>query len=391
MRALLVLLALLPVAALAAKSPDTIRFATYNGSLYDEEGRLVERLRDGDEHARKVAAVIQHVRPDVLLLNEFDYDARGEAARIFQREYLGKPQYGQPAIRYRFRFLAPVNTGVPSGLDIDGDGRTTGPADAWGFGRHPGQYGMLVLSRFPIDAKRARTFRLLPRHRMPGALVPKRPDGTPFYADATWRALRLSSKSHWDLPIRTPHGRVHLLAHHPTPPVFDGPEDHNGTRNHDEIRFWADYVSPDRARSGWIVDDRGRPGGIAPGARFVVAGDFNADPHDGESVAGAARLLLDHPAVDARVVPTSAGAVESSRRVGGGNATHAGDPAADTGQFGPRIGNLRVDYVLPSRGLVVRDAAVFWPVSSATEATYSEASDHHLVWIDVAVAAERSR
>jgi endonuclease/exonuclease/phosphatase family metal-dependent hydrolase len=382
---LALLLPLLLAATPASAKPDTIRFATYNGSLYDEQGRLVERLRNGDDRARRVAAVIQHVRPDVLLLNEFDYDAAGAAATLFQREYLAKSQHGQRPIAYRYRFLAPVNTGVPSGLDVNGDGKTDGPADGWGYGSHPGQYGMLVLSRFPIDAKRARTFRLLPRHRMPGALAPRKPDGSPFYDDATWRKLRLSSKSHWDLPIRTPLGVVHFLAHHPTPPVFDGPEDHNGTRNHDEIRLFADYVSADRARSAWIVDDRGRAGGIEPGARFVIAGDFNADPVDGESVDRAAQQLLGHPAIDASVVPTSEGAVESARVAGGGNATQRGDPAADTGQFGPRIGNMRIDYVLPSRGLRVVDARVFWPLAGSPEAAYSEASDHHLVWIDVAV------
>ena len=35
---------------------------------------------------------------------------------------------------------------------------------------------------------------------------------------------------------------VRCALHHPTPPVFDGPDDHNGTRNHDEIRFWSDYI-----------------------------------------------------------------------------------------------------------------------------------------------------
>ena len=35
----------------------------------------------------------------------------------------------------------------------------------------------------------------------------------------------------------------HLLASHPTPPVFDGDEDRNGKRNHDEVRLIADYIN----------------------------------------------------------------------------------------------------------------------------------------------------
>jgi hypothetical protein len=54
-----------------------VRFATYNASLYEQtDGGLIARLEAGDDKARQIAAVIQHQRPDVLLLNEFDYDDR---------------------------------------------------------------------------------------------------------------------------------------------------------------------------------------------------------------------------------------------------------------------------------------------------------------------------
>ena len=83
---------------------------------------------------------------------------------------------------------------------------------------------------------------------MPGNLIP-----TPFYSPDEVEILRLSSKSHWDVPIQIGKKVVHFLVSHPTPPVFDGPEDRNGRRNHDEIRFWADYISPGKA--GYIYDD----------------------------------------------------------------------------------------------------------------------------------------
>ena len=54
--------------------------------------------------------------------------------------------------------------------------------------------------------------------------------------------LRLSCKIHWDVPVQIGSETVHFLVSHPTPPAFDGPEDRNGRRNHDEIRFWADYI-----------------------------------------------------------------------------------------------------------------------------------------------------
>ena len=364
-----------------------VRVATYNTSLYSEQaGGLVARLRAGDQAARNVAAVLQRVRPDVVLLNEFDYDAAGEAATLFQRRYLEQPQAGggEP-LHYPYRYLAPVNTGVPSGLDLDRDGKVGGEGrergnDAWGYGLHPGQYGMLVLSRHPIQASQVRTFQLLPWSAMPGARQPVDPGtGAPWYPEPVWRQLRLSSKSHWDVPVSTPLGTLHLLAAHPTPPVFDGPEDRNGRRNADEIRLWAEYVG--NRPAPWLCDDTGTCGGLAPGARFVIAGDYNADPHDGDSVPGAIRQLLEHPRINGDFVPRSRGAVERARERG---LPRQGDVASHTGDFGPRGGTLRLDYVLPSRNLAVRDGGVYWPEPGTPGAEVAGASDHYLVWVDVA-------
>lgn len=371
------------VEALELRPP--LRVATYNTSLYDEAaGGLIRRLEGDDAHARRIAAVLQHVRPDIVLLNEFDYDPAHRAADLFQRRYLDVAQGDRAPLHYPYRYLAPVNTGVPSGLDLDGDGRQgsegrTRGNDAWGYGLHPGQYGMLVLSRHPIDDEAVRTFQTLRWSALPDARQPRSPvDGTPWYPASVWSQLRLSSKSHWDVPVRTPLGTVHLLAAHPTPPVFDGPENRNGARNHDEIRLWAEYVSP--GPKPWLCDDRGLCGGLPGDARFVIAGDYNADPHDGEGLPGAIAQLLSHPRIDARVVPRSVGAVE---RAADRALPRNGDVGAHTGDFGAKAGTLRLDYVLPSRGLRVRDAGVFWPISGSPEAGITDASDHHLVWLDL--------
>ena len=99
---------------------------------------------------------------------------------------------------------------------------------------------------------------------------------------------------------------MHFLVSHPTPPVFDGPEDRNGRRNNDEIRFWADYITPG-ASSSYIYDDRGVVGGLKPGELFVIAGDQNSDPLDGDSIPGSIQQLLDHPLINTKVTPTSQG------------------------------------------------------------------------------------
>ena len=362
----------------------TLRVATYNGSLYDErDGGLVVRLQAGDEAARKIAAVIQHQRPDLLLLNEFDYDAAGRAADLFQQRYLGVSQSGQAPIEYAYRFIAPVNTGVPSGMDLDRNGKLGGGNDAWGFGMHPGQYGLLVLSRYPIDVDAVRTFQHFHWKDLPGARSPIDPkSGQAWYPPEVWSKLRLSSKSHWDVPVRTPIGRLHFLVHHPTPPVFDGAEDRNGVRNRDEIRVWAVYLAPRPAP--WLCDDAGRCGGLPADARFVIAGDHNADPLDGDSTGNPMAALLEHPRVLRYPAPRSEGAVTSATAAGGANLAQRGDPAEDTGEFGPKVGNLRLDYVLPSRGLSVLRSGVFWPPPGEPGSDWIDATDHHLVWLDLA-------
>nr|WP_313886872.1 endonuclease/exonuclease/phosphatase family protein [Saccharomonospora amisosensis] len=385
----MVLLVLAVPAAQAAPQRDSgVRFATFNASLNRaQQGRLLADLSTPDDpQAREVAEVIQRVRPDVLLLNEFDYVPGDAAVNAFRDNYLSLSQHGARPIDYPYAFTAPVNTGVPTGYDLDRDGRVGGGNDAHGFGQFEGQYGMVVLSRYPIDSARVRTFQRFRWSDLPGALLPDDP-ATPrpgdWYSPQILDVLRLSSKSHWDVPIRVDDRTVHLLAAHPTPPTFDGPEDRNGTRNHDEIRFWADYVTP--GKGDYIYDDAGGRGGLAPGQRFVVAGDYNADPADGDSVPGAIRRLLRAPRVH-DTCPASLGAAVAAREQGGANTEHETDPWLDTADFGDAApGNLRVDYVLPARGLGVRGDGVFWPVPGSALDRLGDASDHHLVWVDLRV------
>ncbi|MTG88069.1 endonuclease/exonuclease/phosphatase family protein [Cellulosimicrobium sp. BIT-GX5] len=372
----------------------TLRVATYNASLNRAAaGELEADLSTPDDpQAATIAEVLQRTRPDVVLLNEFDHVPDHRAVDLFRDHYLEVPQGGAQPIDYPYAYVAPSNTGVPSGFDLNDDGTVGGGDDAFGFGDFEGQYGMVVLSRYPIDTRGVRTFQHFLWKDMPGALLPDDP-ATPEPAD--WftpeelEVVRLSSKSHWDVPVRVGRQTVHVLASHPTPPTFDGPEDRNGRRNHDEIRFWADYVTPGKA-SRYVSDDAGRRGGLHPGESFVVLGDQNADPLDGDSVEAAIDQLLDHPRVQ-DPAPRSAGAVEAAALQGGANATHRGDPALDTADFADTApGNLRADYVLPSRDLRVRDAGVFWPVqadplSRLTGVFPFPSSDHRLVWVDLAV------
>ena len=142
----------LSLTAPAVAAPDRplqepVRFATFNASLNRfAEGDLLadlETVAAGGTVAQveAVLEIIERNDPDVLLVNEFDFDPA--AAELFAE-----------LADYPHHFTAPSNTGVPSGYDLNNDGTVGGPDDAYGFGFFPGQYGMLVLSRHPLPEAR---------------------------------------------------------------------------------------------------------------------------------------------------------------------------------------------------------------------------------------------
>lgn len=365
--------------AVAMDTPMSARFATFNVRELSSAklNQLDERGKGANKQLRSAAEVVQRVRPDILLINEIDFDAahRKNAAHFSQR-YLEVSQSGLASIHYPHIFFEPVNTGLRTDLDLDKDGKTGGPADAIGYGRYPGQYGMALFSKFPIDRKQARTFQKLLWKHVPGNLIPDGREGRPIlYSADDLKILRLSSKSHWVVPIKIRNVTLQVLCSHPTPPVFDGPEDRNGRRTFDEIRLLADLV---RGGSGtdYLVDDQGRRGPLKPGALFVILGDLNAEPVKDPAPYGrtAVSQILDLECVQ-DPLPRSAGAAS------GKTPGPPRYPERRTSNFG------RIDYVLPSVGLDILDAGVFWPKPSQSLSALvtgdRAASDHRLVWVDV--------
>ena len=339
---------LLALALAAPASAETLRVATFSPELTRKgPGLLLRDIRSGkDEQVAAVVQVIAAADADVLLLTGFDWDHDGAALSAFAEalDAAGAP--------YPHRFAGPPNSGVPTGLDLDGDGRDGTADDAQGFGFFTGAGGMAVLSRLALGEVTDHSAALW--RDQPGNLMPK---AAPEVAGVQ----RLSSTAHWNVPVAAGATTLHLLAFSATPPVFDDPRtDRNGRRNHDEIAFWARHL---------------------PDAPFVILGDFNLDPVDGDGRREAWDALSPHVQ---DLSPASEGGRAASQD--GANAVQKGDPALDTAQFaaadGP--GNLRVDHVLPARGLTVRGAGVLWPAPGAALAdTVAAASRHRLVWVDL--------
>lgn len=377
--------------------PDSPSTVTLRIALFNVEELSLEKLEQVDENGAgshpqllAAAAILERVRPEILVLQEIDFVAEEptRAARLFVERYLVR---GDDPLEYPHLFSAPTNTGLLSGHDLDDDGvvataedrgtRRHG-GDSWGYGTYPGQYGMALASRYPIAAEKARTFQTFRWRDLPGNHLP-----TEFYDEAERRELRLSSKSHWDVPVEVDETTLHLWISHPTPPAFDGAEDRNGRRNFDEIELWVEYLDGSPA----LYDDDGLPGGFAPeenDAPFVIAGDLNARPdaeptYDGRT---AISQLLDHPEIqDTGSVCTSQGAAEHADQAAEDPPAH---PERSTAGF---LGGARVDYLLPRRGIEVVGGGVLWPAASEDPAGHrlaDEASDHRLVWLDLLLPSD---
>lgn len=340
--------ALILILAAAAGRADSLRIASFNTELSRDGPGLLLRdiLRGKDPQVAAVVAVIAAAQPDVLLLQGIDWDYENRAlAALAQR-------LAQAGAGYPHLLSLQPNAGLPppKPLDLDGDGCAGGPGDNQGYGRFRGQGGMALMSKLPIDRRAVRDLSDLLWQDLPQALLPRHADGSPYPSAAAQQVQRLSDTGHWVVPLLLVDGsRLQLMAFHAAPPVFDGPEDRNGRRNHDEIRLWQ-----------LLLD--GQLGAV-PAPPFVIAGDANLDPRRGEGLTTAIRNLLADPRLQD----------PQPRSSEGGSATVAWQNA----------GQMRVSYVLPSAGLQVTGAGVYWPGGPDHPAAL--ASRHRLVWVDIAL------
>jgi len=367
-------------------SDQPIRVALFN--IWELRSEKIETVdsngRGADPQLLAAAEVIAQVNPDVLVVQEIDH---GYASSSTEDASLETPTrrfvelYLDPDLGYDNVFVAPNNTGLLTGIDLDGDGSAATPADqgtrkhggdAFGYGTYPGEYSMAVISRVPLETEGVRTFQKFLWRDLTGHHMPEE-----HYNESARAIFRLSSKSHWDLPIEIAGQTVHLLISHPTPPGFDGDEDRNGRRNFDEIKLWADYLDD----HPWLIDDAGDAGGLPRDRAFVLLGDLNARPDSAESnydgVPAIAQLLEHSRVQDTAETLVSQGPhtlAEEGRPIG---------PPTSTAVFG---GGARIDYILPSHDLRVVDGGVFWPTPEEDPEgarAAAAASDHRLLWLDL--------
>lgn len=322
---------------------------------------MLRDLTAGDDPQVLAAlAAVAVAAPDILVLTQFDHDADLAALGVFV-DLLAERGVDLP-----HAYAVQSNAGLATGLDMDGDGTVGEARDAQGYGRFSGAGGLAVLSRWPIDSGAVRDLSGLLWRDVPGAVMPD-VGGVPFPSPEAAAVQRLSSTGHWIVPVQVPGGMVELMVWSATPPVFDGPEDRNGLRNRDELRLWTAVLD------GQL--------GAPPGDHFVIAGNANLDPADGEGLREAMAAFLADPRLT-DPMPESAGGAAAA------DPAQAGNPALDTADWaetGP--GNLRVSYVLPAVAWEVAGSGVLWPAPDAAMALSAEdliaAGPHRLVWVDL--------
>lgn len=331
---------------------EPLRIATYHTGMSARGPGvlLAELIAARNPQTEAALTVIAAIGADAVVLQDVDFDPGLVALNALA------DRLAAAGAVYPHRFALPPNRGVPTGLDLDGDGRLGGAGDAQGYGSFAGAGGMAILSRLPIDAAGVRDHSGFLWTDLPGARLP--PGMTP-----EGRALqRLATTGFWEVPLILPDGgRLRMLAYHAAPPAFGRG---NPERNHDETAFWL------RLLDGALPMP-------PPPAPFVILGTANTDPQDGDGPKDAIRALLTHPAVQD---PAPRGADHPA------DPAQTGDPALDTADHGRDRGGpgaLRVDYILPSAGLAIAASGVIWPDAGDPLAeTLATASRHRPVWVD---------
>ena len=271
----------------------TVRFATYNASLNRAAaGQLVSDLSTRDNaQARNIAEVLQRVRPDVVLLNEFDYVEGYEAVEPVpyattcevRSRAPGRSATRTPSPRRRTPASPAASTWTATARSAAATTRTgsvSSPASsAWSCSR----------------ATRSTRTGSAPSRRflwkdMPGALLPDDP-ATPqpgdWYSEEILEVFRLSSKSHWDVPVRVQGaGRCTCWPRTRLRRPSTAPRTATARRNHDEIRLLGRLRHaggrplhlrrrgpPRRAAARVPLRDHGRPERRPAGRRLGGRGD----------------------------------------------------------------------------------------------------------------------
>ena len=188
---------------------------------------------------------------------------------------------------------------------------------------------MAVYSKYPIDTDDVRTFQTLPleghaRRAAAGRPGHRRPPAD-WYSPAELDVFRLSSKSHWDLPHRRSAGAPSTSSS-ATRPRRSSTGRRTATAPATTTRSGSGPTTSRPAHVRLHLRRRRASSAVwRPGRSFVIAGDQNSDPLDGDSIPGSRSSSCSTTRGSTRRPRrTSAGAVEAAVLQGGANLDRTG-------------------------------------------------------------------
>lgn len=355
------------------KADEDLRVATLHADLVaegdtkDAAEQLASALRTGNHvKARVIARTVQMNAPDVLVLTGVSYDDAEQIAEYLSSLYLASGQDGLPGLEYPHVFTAPTNSGLESGADLDGDGIIGGPGDTIGYGDYPGQYGMIVFSKYPIVEDEVRTFQNFLWRDLPDNSMPQ------DYSMLEESVLRLQESSLWDVPVEVSgkSSPVHVVS---TSVLSEGTTEDDAARAEDIRRVVSDYVSGD---AWYLTDDAGEQGALEPDAHFVVAGS----PVAAESPENLSAFLSSPRLQDPEPQPVTDQPL--SERPGSDMTSENATREVPGDQ------DLRASLVLPAADLEVSNSGIFWPGEGefgypVVDPSSSYSLQDRLVWVDL--------
>jgi hypothetical protein len=361
-------------------TPQTLTVAQFNLREFSTD-KLID---PADEQASAAAEVIARFKPDIISINELQFDIQGlptasmpgAPSGTTYGNFNGNGDDNTKRLADRIAAIDPEATYSNTLLTIGNSGFYWEGDDLgldWyilrGWGEWRGRHNTGILSRYPILYDQVRVITDVAWDSLPEnniALMKSEtgidvPPGFPVF-----------EKSLNVVPVQVGEQVIYVVLLHPVAPAFDPI---NVYRNSDELRALAMFLD-------------GTLPGVEPlpeGAKFFVVGDLNADPDEGDSLPGAIQRIIEHPLL-AVSYPAGAGTKGQNGEYnsylsgcGHDDGTMVGDPA-DRWQ-------MQLDYVLPSATIgLAKSSILFWPdhVSERDDFDLScRASDHKFLMVEV--------
>lgn len=241
---------------------------------------------------KEVKAVLKDYEPDLLFINELQYDIPGSPNNNYMSEGINLDNLKNLlGLKNRYISFYPANTGKKAKKNSNGeyyaDPNTPGArelADQVNFGTIPHQYSSGLISKYPIVQENVITdLKWKDFNRNIDLSKFKAADGNELPRD-----MELFDKNFLDVTIDIKGKEIHVIVLHTVPAYhFGNKNSPNYFRNRDQLRFLEWYLTGKTDIDVDLIN-------IKPinNETFIAAGDWNVDPKSDNPGAEILKSLL---------------------------------------------------------------------------------------------------